>query len=74
MSKKGGYIPGRDAKSMPIRFIGVALLVTLTLLCSGCYGAKETDAVAYVLLIGVDKAADGKQKVTYQVAVPPRTR
>jgi Ger(x)C family germination protein len=46
------------------------LLVVLTLLCDGCYGSKETDEVAYTIVLGIDKAADGKRLVTNQYAVP----
>lgn len=54
-----------------IRFAGVAMFVALLLFSAGCYGSKETDDLAYVLVIGVDKAAGGKNKVTYQIALPP---
>ncbi|MBP2653232.1 MAG: gerBC 1 [Firmicutes bacterium] len=55
---------------MLIRVILVTLLTTLTLLCSGCYSQKETDSLAYIEVIGIDKAEGGKQKVTYQLAIP----
>lgn len=48
----------------------IALLISFSLLAAGCYGSRETDEVAYVLIVGVDKAAGGKQKVTYQFAIP----
>ena len=52
------------------RFVGALIIVTLTLLAVGCYGAKETNNVAYVVVIGLDKAGGGKEKITYQIAVP----
>ncbi|MDU4960824.1 MAG: Ger(x)C family spore germination protein [Sporomusaceae bacterium] len=49
----------------------VALCLSILLLCSGCYGAKETDAVAYILVIGIDKTDNPDlERVTYQIAVP----
>jgi spore germination protein KC len=52
---------------MPLK---IAIPILLLLLCTGCYGAKETDSVAYVMAFGVDKAAEGKLKVTSQFALP----
>ncbi|MDU4960825.1 MAG: Ger(x)C family spore germination protein [Sporomusaceae bacterium] len=48
----------------------IALLFISGLLCAGCYGSRETDELAYVLIVGVDKTETGKQKVTYQFAIP----
>lgn len=53
-----------------LRFVGIAIILTLTLLAAGCYGSRETDDIAYVLVIGIDKAEDGKERITYQIAVP----
>jgi Ger(x)C family germination protein len=51
--------------------IAIALILFVsTLLITGCNGARETDEVAYVLLIGIDKKEEGKYDITYQVAVP----
>lgn len=50
--------------------IFAALLFAGALLSAGCYGAAETDAVAYIMVLGIDKAQDGKQKVTFQTALP----
>jgi Ger(x)C family germination protein len=50
----------------------IAVPVIILLFCTGCYGAKETDNIAYVIAFGVDKAADGKLKVTSQIAPPTR--
>jgi Ger(x)C family germination protein len=54
---------------MLFRFTAISL-ITIAFLCTGCYGATETDSVSYVLVMGIDKAADGKQQVTYQIALP----
>lgn len=51
-------------------FTKIALPLLLMILCSGCYGAKETDEISYVIAFGIDKAADGKLKVTSQIALP----
>lgn len=56
---------------MPFRMIGATLLIAVFAMTTiGCYGSQETDDVAYVLVIGTDKAPDGKIKATYQIAVP----
>lgn len=55
---------------MPCRLILSLLLIGAMLLCSGCFGARETEDVAYILTIGVDKDVDGQEIVTYQIAVP----
>ena len=44
-------------------------IVALTTLLAGC-GAKETDDVAYVIGLGIDKTEQGKVKVTYRIMVP----
>lgn len=54
------------------RRVVILLLVTITLLCTGCYGSRETDEVAYVLVLGIDKDEGGKRWATYQIAVPSR--
>lgn len=48
----------------------VLILMISALLLTGCNGARETDEVAYVLLIGIDKKEEGNYLITYQVAVP----
>lgn len=40
---------------------------------SGCFGTRETDDNAYVLAIGIDKAAGGKNMVTYQLAATQKS-
>ncbi len=50
----------------------IRLIVCLSLVClllSGCNGGRETDEIAWVLSIGVDKAGD-ELEITYRVAVP----
>lgn len=46
------------------------LLAVFTVCLAGCYNGKETDDVAYTVIIGVDQAEGGKEKVTYQIVVP----
>ncbi|MCE5286974.1 MAG: Ger(x)C family spore germination protein [Pelosinus sp.] len=48
----------------------IAIPVILLFICTGCYGAKETDSVAYVIAHGVDKAPGGKLTITTQIAPP----
>lgn len=55
---------------MQSRLVLSFLLISTMLLCSGCFGARETEDVAYVLTIGFDKAVDGQEIITYQIAVP----
>lgn len=55
---------------MPIRLIGITLILAVAALAAGCYGAMETESVAFVLVVGTDKTADGRIKATYQMAVP----
>jgi spore germination protein KC len=49
-----------------------ALIVALlaSLLLAGCNGARETDEIAWVISMGIDRAADGDLLVTYRTAVP----
>lgn len=44
--------------------------IILSLLLSGCNGARETDSVAYVLGIGVDITPDQQYSTTYLIAIP----
>ena len=53
------------------RSLMLVLLVVLAFLSAGCVGAQETDQVAYILTVGLDKAPEeGKLEISYQVAVP----
>jgi spore germination protein KC len=48
-------------------------LIFILLVClftTGCNGARETDEIAWVVSIGLDKATDGDLWVTYRIAVP----
>lgn len=55
---------------MPVRLMLTVLLLCAAIFLSGCFGGRETDDVAYVLVIGVDKTEDGKMKITYQIDIP----
>ena len=54
---------------MGSRFLLVVALVAVTVLLTGCNGARETDEVVFVIAIGLDRADEGMVKVTYQIAV-----
>ncbi|MCE5286976.1 MAG: Ger(x)C family spore germination protein [Pelosinus sp.] len=54
--------------------IRLALLILGTiplLFITGCYGARETDEMGFVTVLGIDKAGD-KDKITYQIAISPK--
>ncbi|MCL4440063.1 MAG: Ger(x)C family spore germination protein [Firmicutes bacterium] len=44
------------------------LIIILSL--QGCWGSRETDEMAYVLAMGLDKGPDGNITVTFQIANP----
>lgn len=47
----------------------IAIGIVLMVLClTGCNGAKETDQIGYVLVLGLDKGQGDKVNVTYQIA------
>lgn len=48
----------------------IVVLLALSLLISGCVGSRETDDIAYVIAVGLDKAGEGMLEVTYQIALP----
>ncbi len=52
------------------RFSGIIFLMLVASIISGCNGGRETDEVAYVIAIGIDKADNGKLNITYQIAIP----
>lgn len=54
---------------MVLRLLAGMLLI-IALLITGCVGSRETDDVAYVIAVGIDKAEDGMMEVTYQIAIP----
>jgi Ger(x)C family germination protein len=45
-------------------------LMLVVMIISGCNGGRETDEVAYVIAIGIDKADNGELNITYQMAIP----
>ena len=49
---------------------GIIFLLFAALAISGCNGGRETDEVAYVIGIGIDRADDGQLNITYQIAIP----
>lgn len=52
------------------RFTGVIFLMLAAIMVSGCNGGRETDEVAYVIGIGIDRAGDDELNITYQIALP----
>lgn len=56
---------------MYIRLIVGMILLGMGMLLAGCNGARESEEVAYIVAIGIDKAEqEGMIKVTYQIARP----
>lgn len=53
-----------------LKVFGVLGMVAIILLLAGCNGAKETDQIGYVLVMGLDKGEGGKINITYQIANP----
>lgn len=54
-----------------IRLILGTMLLSMGIFLSGCNGARESEEVAYIVAIGIDKAEqEGMIKVTYQIARP----
>ncbi|MHB8156962.1 MAG: Ger(x)C family spore germination protein [Desulfocucumaceae bacterium] len=53
-----------------IKVVKLLLLLLLTLLLQGCWGSRETDEMAYVLVMGFDKGPDNNIIVTFQIANP----
>lgn len=47
----------------------IACCLLFCLLVAGCNGGRETDEIAWVLSIGVDKAGD-ELEITYRIAIP----
>lgn len=54
------------------RLMLIFIIISTSLFSPGCFGARETDEIAYVLAIGFDKskAEPGKTDVTYVLAIP----
>ncbi len=57
-------------RSFIYRILLIALTVTSCLMLSGCYDARETDDLAYVIAIGLDKGKTNALRLTLQYAVP----
>jgi Ger(x)C family germination protein len=55
---------------MRYRLILLILTVGLFLFMTGCGKGKETDQVAYITALGIDKAGQDKIKITYQILIP----
>lgn len=54
-----------------VRFLAGAVLVGMMVVLAGCNGARESEEIAYIIAVGIDKGEEaGKIKVTYQVARP----
>lgn len=48
----------------------LVLIITATVLFSGCYDGREIDETAYIIAIGIDGADDGEYKYTFQFSAP----
>jgi spore germination protein KC len=60
-----------EEKAMYIRLIAVIILLSIGMLLIGCNGSRESEEVAYIVAIGIDKAEqEGMIKVSYQIARP----
>ncbi|MBZ4653011.1 MAG: gerBC1 [Peptococcaceae bacterium] len=55
-------------KTRKISFI--LLFSFLFLFAQGCWGSRETDELAYILAIGIDKGKENIIQVTFQIALP----
>lgn len=54
-----------------LRLAIVSLMILAAVFTAGCFGGQETDDIAYVLVMGLDKSKqEGKLDVTYQMAIP----
>lgn len=58
---------------MYYKIIVLMILLGLSTLTSGCTGAKETDEIAFVIAMGIDKADQNNLKVTYRIMIPRST-
>ncbi len=47
-----------------------AIIISVAVCIAGCHTAKETDGVAFIIAMGIDKAEQGKIKVTYRIQIP----
>lgn len=55
---------------MQAKLLLLAALAAATLALAGCQGAKETEDEAFITVMGIDEAADGKYKFTYVIEIP----
>jgi len=53
-----------------LSILSIAAALILALLAAGCHSAKETEDIAFVTCMGVDKAEQGRLKVTYEIEIP----
>lgn len=53
-----------------MRAVKIVALVLMVLLTQGCWGSRETDEIAYVLVMGFDKGPGQNVVVTFQTANP----
>lgn len=44
--------------------------LVLTFLVTGCWGRRETDELAYILALGIDRGQESVVRVTFQIAIP----
>lgn len=59
---------------MTNKLLPIVLILTASLLATGCVGKREINDLALVMAVGVDKGKEGKTKVTVQVARPADAR
>lgn len=50
------------------RSISIVLLISLVIMLSGCYDAREIDDMAYAIALGIDKGKTNELKLTIQFA------
>ncbi|MGD6840836.1 Ger(x)C family spore germination protein, partial [Bacillus thuringiensis] len=55
---------------MKHKLVFLIILVTMTVLLSGCWSKKELTDLAIVAAMGVDKTEDGKYAITLQIINP----
>jgi spore germination protein KC len=55
---------------MHCKSIFVAIFAVLSVLMVGCRMSRETDEIAFIIAMGIDKAEQGKIKITFQIAIP----
>lgn len=60
----------KKVKANPSKAAFLLLICLLLLFVSGCWGARETDELGYVLSIGLDKGKENILQVTFQIALP----